>query len=120
MQNYATATIEGFVTHPPTVKTTKTGKSLCTFSLAVNHYSKKDELPQVSYIDVETWEKIAESCSKNIEKGKRVLIIGAIRQDRWENAEGQSRSRLKIIGKEVRILESKKNLNANQEQPAPV
>jgi len=116
MQNYATATIEGFVTHDPTVKKTKTGKSLCSFSLAVNHYSKKDEAPRVSYIDVETWEKIADSCSKNINKGKRVIIIGAIRQDRWENDDGKVQSRLKIIGNEVRILESKKNPDGTEEK----
>lgn len=119
MQNYATATIEGFVTHEPVSKTTKTGKSLCTFSLAVNHYSKKDEPPKVSYIDVETWEKIAESCTRNIDKGKRVIIIGSLRQDRWENDEGKSQSRLKIIGNEVRIIESKKDVTAikqSQEQ----
>jgi len=109
MQNYATATIEGYVTREPMVKKTKTGKSLCSFSLAVNHYSKKDEEPRVSYIDVETWEKIADSCSRNVDKGKRVLIIGSLRQDRWENNDGKMQSRVKIIGNEVRILESKKN-----------
>ena len=59
MLNYTAATIEGFVTHPPVIKKTKTGKSLCTFSIAVNHYSSPDAEPRVSFIDVETWEKVA-------------------------------------------------------------
>lgn len=109
MQNYATATIEGFVTHDPQIKTTKTGKSVCTFALAINHYSKNDEAPKVSFIDVETWDKVAEICSKNVNKGKRVMVIGTLRQDRWEDDKGKIQSRLKIVGNEIRFLESIKS-----------
>jgi len=106
MQNYATATIEGFVTHDPVVKKTKTEKTVCTFSLAVNHYTKADAEPKVSFIEVETWEKIAEVCADSITKGRRVMVIGSLRQDRWENPDGKIRSRLKIVAGEVRFLES--------------
>ncbi len=108
MQNFSNATIEGFVTHDPATKTTKTGKSLCTFALAINHYSKSDEPPRVSYIEVETWEKTADFCSRNISKGKRVMVMGSLRQDRWEDDKGKIQSRLKIVGTEVRFLESGK------------
>lgn len=114
MQNYASATIEGFVTHEPQLKTTKTGKSVCTFSIAVNHYSKSEEPPRVSFIEVETWEKVAEFCSKSISKGKRIMVIGTLRQDRWESEDGTSRSRIKIVGNEIRFLESKKNQDEPQ------
>lgn len=108
MQNFSNATIEGFVTHDPQSKTTKTGKSLCTFALAINHYSKSDEPPKVSFIEVETWEKIADFCSRNITKGKRIMVMGSLRQDRWEDDKGKIQSRLKIVGNEVRFLESVK------------
>lgn len=109
MHNYAAATIEGFVTHEPQLKTTKTGKSVCTFSIAVNHYSKSEEPPKVSFIEVETWEKVADLCSKSVSKGKRIMVIGTLRQDRWESEDGKTRSRIKIVGNEIRFLESKKN-----------
>ena len=106
MQNVAAATIEGFVTQNPVLKKTKTGKTVCTFSLAVNHYTRMDENPKVSYIEVETWEKIAEVCSNNIAKGKRILVIGGLRQDRWEGKDGKTQSRIKIVGNEIRFLEN--------------
>jgi single-strand DNA-binding protein len=106
MQNVAAATIEGFVTRDPVLKRTKTGKSVCSFSLAVNHYTKMDDSPKVSFIEVETWEKIAELCSQKIAKGKRILVIGGLRQDRWEGKDGKTQSRIKIVGNEVRFLES--------------
>lgn len=114
MQNYASATIEGFVTHEPQLKTTKTGKSVCTFSIAVNHYSKSEEPPRVSFIEVETWEKVADFCSKSVSKGKRIMVIGTLRQDRWESEDGKTRSRIKIVGNEIRFLESKKNQDEPQ------
>ena len=109
MQNYATATIEGFVTHDPQTRKTKTGKSVCTFSLAINHYSKNDEPPRVSFIEVETWEKVADVCSKSVQKGKKLIVIGALRQDRWEDDKGKLQSRIKIIGNEIRFLETQRN-----------
>ena len=45
MSSFTAATVEGFVTQPPVFKKTKTGKSLCTFSLAIRHYSQPDEDP---------------------------------------------------------------------------
>jgi single-strand DNA-binding protein len=109
MNNFAAATVEGFATQEPQLKKTKTGKSVCTFSIAVNHYSKSEEPPKVSFIEVETWEKVAEMCSKNVSKGKRLMIIGSLRQDRWESEDGKTKSRIKIVGNEIRFLESKKN-----------
>ena len=105
MKNYATATIEGFVTREPVMRTTKTGKNVCSFSLAVNHFTKEGAEPGVSYIDVETWEKLAETCAQRIAKGKRVIVIGGLRQDRWEGTDGKTQAKVKIVGSEVRFLE---------------
>jgi single-strand DNA-binding protein len=115
MQNYSNATIEGFVTHEPQLRKTKTGKSVCSFSLAINHYSKSDEPPRVSFIEVETWEKIAEACSKNVTKGKRLMVMGSLRQDRWEDDNGKTQSRIKIIGNEIRFLENAKKTDEAKE-----
>jgi single-strand DNA-binding protein len=113
MQNLAAATIEGFVTQNPVLKKTKTGKSVCTFSLAVNHFTKIDENPKVSYIEVETWEKIADICSQSVTKGKRLLVIGGLRQDRWEGKDGKTQSRIKIVGNEVRFLETPRKIQGD-------
>ncbi|MCL1912035.1 MAG: single-stranded DNA-binding protein [Leptospirales bacterium] len=105
MKNYVTATVEGFVTRDPVLRTTKTGKNVCSFSLAVNHFSKEAAEPGVSYIDVETWEKLAESCFQKIAKGKRVIVIGGLRQDRWVGSDGKNQAKIKIVGNEVRFIE---------------
>jgi single-strand DNA-binding protein len=105
MWSYVNTTIEGNVTREPTLKKTKTGKNVCEFSLAFHHPTSNEPDKGVSFIDVEAWERLAEICSDNISKGKRVLVVGALRQDRWEDDGGKKHSRHKIIGQEVRLVE---------------
>ena len=105
MQNYSTATIEGYATHDAVSRTTKTGKNVCSFSLAINHFSRADEEPKVSFVDVETWEKTADYCAKKVTKGKRIMVIGTLRQDRWEGKDGKTQTKIKIIANEVRLIE---------------
>ncbi len=108
MQNYDIVTIEGRATQDPALKKTKTGKSVCGFSLAVNHYSKDSAETKVSFIDVETWDKLAEICGGNVSKGRRIMVMGSLRQDRWEGEDGKKQSRIKIVAREVRFLETLK------------
>ena len=95
----------------PELKHTPSGAAVCNFSLAVNHYSRDDSDPKVSYIEVEAWEKLAEICGEYITKGKWVIVIGELRQERWQGEDGKGRSKLKIIASEVRLLASYANEN---------
>ena len=104
MLNISSATVEGFVTHEPVSRETKTGKKVCNFSVAINHFSGPDAQPKVSYIDIETWEKVADICTRNVNKGKRVMVIGELRQDRWEGKDGRIQSKIKVIGNHIRFL----------------
>ncbi len=118
MSNLANAQVEGFVTHEPVLRETRTGKSVCNFSLAVNHYAGSDDEPRVSYVDVETWEKLAKVCAEGITKGKRIMIFGNLRQDRWEGKDGKLQSKIKVVGNRVRFLESYRSSDPDGEKPA--
>lgn len=106
MKNFTSTTILGHATRDPDKRFTKTGKSLCTFSVAVNHYTPEDQDPRVSYYDIETWEKLADLCADIVRKGMRILVSGDMRQDRWQAEDGSTRSRWKLVGNEVVFLES--------------
>ena len=101
--SYAQSTLEGNLTAAPILKKTKTGKSVCSFSVAVNHPSNSEEKP-VSYFEIESWEGRAEWAIKNLEKGTRVLVIGEPRQDRWEDMDGNARSKVKVVADQIRII----------------
>lgn len=103
--NIAYVFADGNLTSDPERKTTPNGKSLATFSIAVNHYTSKDgdRDSEVSYFDVEAWDKLGENCGEYLKKGSKVTVIGVLRQDRWKSSEGTGRSKVKIMAQQVRF-----------------
>lgn len=97
----------GRLTRNPELRTTKTGKSVCSFSIAINHGFKENKT--VSYIDCEFWSSTAEYVSNYLKKGNLVSISGELRQDRWQDKDGRNQSKIKILALQVNGLESKKD-----------
>jgi single-strand DNA-binding protein len=95
--------VEGNLTRDPLLSETPRGTAVCNFSIATNRYYRHDDQKQeeVSFLDVETWAKLAERCAEELTKGRGVRVVGRLRQDRWEDAEGKRRSRVKIVAEHV-------------------
>ncbi len=104
MRNIANAIIDGNLVQDPEMKQTKSEKTVTSFYVAVNHeWGAKDGNHHVSYIPVETWEKLAENCGQYLKKGRRVTVEGELRQDRWVDEGGRVHSRIKIVARNVRF-----------------
>lgn len=74
--------------------------TVAEFSVAVN--SKRGEVEEVSYFDVVAFGDLATNVSESLHKGDRVVVVGRLRQERWEDKEtGQNRSKVKIIADDV-------------------
>ncbi len=105
MANIAHIVMDGNLTADPESKKTPNGKSVTTFSVAVNHNDPKGEKEEadVSFFDIEAWEKDADKCATFLKKGRKVTIIGNLRQDRWKSADGISRQKFKVVATSVRF-----------------
>lgn len=57
---------------------TDTDNKLAKFSLAVAEYSSKEENPKPMWIDVESWNGLAERVMKTITEGREVVITGRL------------------------------------------
>jgi single-strand DNA-binding protein len=103
MNNLNSILIEGNLVKDPLFKSTAKGTPLCTFSLASNRVYKQETgvEKEVSYFDVETWSKLAESCYSLGRKGRGVRIVGRLKQDRWNGADGKIHSRVTIVAEHV-------------------
>jgi single-strand DNA-binding protein len=103
MNNLNSILVEGTLVRDPLMKTTAKGTPLCTFSIASNRFYKQDcgFEKEVSYFDVETWSKVAESCNNLGRKGRGVRVVGRLKQDRWNDAEGKPRSKVSIVAEHV-------------------
>jgi len=97
--------------------------ALCKFSIA-NNQGKKEDPNSVSFYDVITWGKSAESCGKYLKKGSQVVISGRIQQERWQDKEsGGNRSKVVINAQNVQFVSPRNEENQsdsfsnNSEQP---
>jgi single-strand DNA-binding protein len=103
MNNLNSIIIEGNMVRDPLFRFTSKGTALCTFSIASNRYYKQDSIleSEVSFFDVESWSKLAESCHELGHKGRGVKVVGRLKQDRWNGPDGKQRSRITIVAEHV-------------------
>lgn len=97
-------TLIGNATEDPELRFTPSGAAVASFSVAVNSRVKdgdgwKDGEP--SYFRVNVWREQAEQVADSITKGLRVLVIGRIRQRKWEDKDGNPRSTFEVEADEV-------------------
>ena len=103
MNNLNSILIEGNLTKDPVFTETPKGTAVCKFPIATNRYFKQEDEIQseVSYFDIETWARLAEVCSDHLAKGRGVRVVGRLKQDRWNDNEGNAKSRIKIVAEHV-------------------
>jgi single-strand DNA-binding protein len=103
MNNLNSIIIEGNLVRDPLFRSTPKGTPVCTFSLASNRFYKQDtgSEKEVSFFDVETWSKVAESCHHLGHKGRVVRVVGRLKQDRWAGSDGRQHSRITIVAEHV-------------------
>ena len=98
----------GRLTRDPEVKQTSTGMSYCRFSLAVNRYyiQNEERKEEVSFLNCVAWGKQAEVIGKYCAKGKQIGVEGRLKQNSWQDKEGQARSSIDIIVEQMQLLSS--------------
>ncbi len=93
----------GRLTRDPEMRTTTTGKSIASFSLAVDRNTQDD---QTDFFDVTAWEKLGELANQYLSKGRRCLVQGRLRQDSWDDKEtGKKRSKVEIVATDITFLD---------------
>jgi len=93
----------GRLTRDPEQRTTSTGKTIASFSIAVDRAGQDDS---ADFFDVTAWEKLGELVIQYLAKGRRVLVQGRLRQDSWDDKEtGKKRSRIEVTATDVTFLD---------------
>lgn len=97
--------LEGRLTRDP--MTHHPGETtVASFGLATNYKTRDNE--HVSFIECVAFGSTAEFIAQHFLKGRKILIEGALREDRWEDQDGTKRSKLKVVINTVRFMDYKK------------
>ena len=93
----------GRLTRDPEQRTTTTGKTIASFSIAVDRGGQEDA---ADFFDITAWEKLGDLVVQYLAKGRRVLVQGRLRQDSWDDKEtGKKRSRVEVTATDVTFLD---------------
>lgn len=87
------------------------GSAVAKMSIAVNRSKKQSDgnfTNEVSYFDVQLWGKLAESLNQYLRKGKKIAVAGSLKQDRWQDKNGNNCSRVIINADNVELLGGEK------------
>ena len=111
MNNLNSVLIEGNLTRDPELSYTGKGTAVAKLSVANNRYFKQeDELQkETSFFDVTVWGRQAEVCEQYLKKGRGVRVVGRLKQDRWQDPEGNPHSRVEIVAEHVEFRPERKN-----------
>lgn len=128
-QDINSVTLVGNLTRDCEVAFMNNNMAVGKLSLASNRSKKQADGTwgnEVSYFDAVIFGKQAENLGKYLTKGKKVGIVGSLKQDRWEK-DGQKFTRVRIIADSVQLLggngeshqNNSNNQNYNQQSPHP-
>jgi single-strand DNA-binding protein len=93
----------GRLTRDPEQRTTGTGKTIVSFSIAVDRGGQDDT---ADFFNINAWEKLGELVMQYLSKGRRVLVQGRLRQERWDDKEtGKKQSRIEVTASDVTFLD---------------
>lgn len=119
--------IEGNLTRDPELRFTPSGQAVVQFGVACNRRWKDKGGEWQEETDFspkcEAWGTLAENVAESLVKGSRVVLTGDLRQDRWQDKSGESRSSFKVlvreIGPSLRWATAEVQRNERRSQSAP-
>lgn len=88
------AALIGRMTADPELRSTQSGKNVCSFTVAVDR-SGKDA--GADFITCVAWEKTAEVICKYFRKGSKIGLTGRITTRNWEDKDGHKRKETEIM-----------------------
>ena len=102
--------ITGNICNDLALKSTDSGKSVCSFNLAVKRPFVKDV---TDFFRVVSWNKQAENLLKYCGKGSRIGVSGTLTSRTYDDEEGRKCTIYEIVANEIEFLGNKSDGQSN-------
>ena len=107
--------LTGRLTANPELKTTPNGIPVTSFSIAVNRNYRAGEEQQTDFINIVAWRQRAEFITKYFKKGSLIGIEGSIQTRRYQDKNGNNRTKFEVVVNNAQFVESKRDGAATNE-----
>ena len=105
----------------PELRYTAQGTPVCSFSMATNERRKDkngEMQDQTTWFRITLWNRLAETASQYLQKGKQVYIEGRLRVDEYIDRDGKPRHALEVHATDMHFIGSRGGDDMPHEQRA--
>lgn len=108
-------TLIGNLTKEPETRTTPSGATVCSFTIAVNRrFSESNGEKKTDFFKINAWRQLGEVCSRYLAKGRKVAVIGELQARTYESKNGTQMS-LDVSADEVEFLTPNNNTETKKD-----
>ncbi|WP_195540366.1 single-stranded DNA-binding protein [Eubacterium maltosivorans] len=104
----------GRLARDPELRTTNTGKSVATFSLAVDRRFKQEGQPTADFFNIVAWGRQAEVICQYLGKGRQIALTGRLQSRSYDAQDGSKRYVTEVVLEEFDFIGSKNDGGYNQ------
>ena len=101
----------GRLTSDVELKSTKSGKSVSTFTIAIDRRFTK----ATDFIPCVAWESTADFISKYFHKGDMIAIVGELQSGSYEDSNGNKRTKMEVNVTQASFCGGKKEEKSDEE-----
>ena len=113
--------IVGNLGRDPELRYTAQGTPVCSFSMATNERRKDrngEMQDHTTWFRITLWNRLAETASQYLQKGKQVYIEGRLRVEEYVDRDGKPRHSLEVFATDMHFIGSSRNDDATYERAA--
>ena len=109
--------IMGRLTRDPELRTTQSGVSVTSFTVAVDRdFGGRDGGErQTDFVDCVAWRQTGEFVSKYFHKGSMIVVSGRLQSRKWQDREGNNRVNWEINADNVYVGESRRDGDSSRD-----
>ena len=96
----------------PELRYTAQGTPVCSFSIATNERRKDrngEMQDQTTWFRITLWNRLAETASQYLHKGKQVYIEGRLRVEEFIDRDGKPRQTLEVFATDMHFIGSRQD-----------
>lgn len=103
-------TLIGNLCSDPTSRTTQSGITCTTFTLAVNRRNRSQSAaegqPEADFFRVTAWRQLGEICQKYLAKGRKVAVVGPVSLNTFKGKDNETHATMEVTADDVEFLSS--------------
>ena len=108
----------GRLTRDPELKTTPSGVSVCTFSIAVDRrFQNKGEEKKADFFNIVAWRQSGEFVSRYFKKGSMILVEGEMTTRPYTDKNGNQATWYEVVAERVSFTGEKAGSGSGQTVP---